>query len=933
MAVIGHAEVIVKAITTGFEDSIRNDLKRISGSNVGRAAGQSLGQSFSDGFKRSTSGNVFGKFSDGLRQMAPEAENARKKFQSLVRIGYVVQGVLGLLVGGVAALAVSLGTLVGVLGKAAPAVAVLSAALVTLKVAQSAAKFGFGDIASAVKQATSPTTALGKSIAELREEFQQLQFAAEGAALGEERAALNLEAAVENLRRTADLPPNSAARREAMLAREEAELAYREAKDRTQDLNAEVEKGVKGLDKGTGGTDPFADLNEAQKEFAQYLVTLAPLIEALELDVSKALLPPLKNAVEILRKELLPILQRRLPQVAGQVGDALESMVDSIDFELIDKIFAGMTEPFEKEGRSNIQLFGELLGNVLDIFLRITDATSLLLNDFLVFLVEKTDEWITSLTDGDLEGFFADAGVYAGRLGTIIGNVFTGLGNLIGLTTGPGSAGNDMLTWMEEATGTFATMFSEDPEAGKTFFKDAFANARSVMSSIGALLMEILKLADNPNIKIAFDQLKEGAPALGEMLGKMIDAGPSFATFLSTVTEIVNKLTDDNQISAFFDTLNEGASAFNDFLDGDIAKRLLDNLGPIFATLSALGVMFDVVRFGFNVLVGYLIFTTDIFSAGFTKIGTFLGTIMGKKGIGGIMKLLKGPGLIGLFIVLVGKAVEFYNTIESFKEMVDNVFGRVKESFDRLMEGVSELFGKIFGEGDGSLLGALDPVIQIILEILIPALGYAIEQILSAMTFIIDFANSLLDVVIPIVTRIADAIGMLFEGDVIGFVTKMMEAFGVFLVGLMQLVVNGIIDLVNFGIRGVNNLIGMITNGPLGDFMRDVFDVDLSGVQISEIRNVDMLGQIQRGQDRKQRDETNKAIQSSANGFGGADRRAMSSMGTSSMSSKVTDSAVYKEYAAKQDVQVNIYGTNLTKKELGDEVGRQIARQALRGTI
>jgi hypothetical protein len=241
------------------------------------------------------------------------------------------------------------------------------------------------------------------------------------------------------------------------------------------------------------------------------------------------------------------------------------------------------------------------------------------------------------------------------------------------------------------------------------------------------------------------------------------------------------------------------------------------------------------------------------------------------------------------------------------------------------MEGVGELFGKLFGSGDGSLLGALDPVIQIILEILIPALGYAIEQILSAMTFIIDFANTLLDVVIPIVTRIAEAIGMLFEGDILGFFTKMVETFGVFIVGLIQLVVNGIIDLVNFGIRGVNNLIGMITNGPLGDFMRDVFDVDLSGVQISEIRNVDMLGTIQRNQD-------NKAIRDNANSFGGADRRAMSSMTSSSMSSKITDSAEYKAYAPKQDVQVIIYGTNLTKKELGDEVGREIAKQALRGT-
>jgi hypothetical protein len=606
-------------------------------------------------------------------------------------------------------------------------------------------------------------------------------------------------------------------------------------------------------------------------------------------------------------------------------------MVDSIDFELIDKIFAGMTEPFEKEGRSNIQLFGELLGNVLDIFLRITAATSLLLNDFLVFLVEKTDEWITSLTDGDLEGFFADAGVYAGRLGTIIGNVFTGLGNLIGLTTGPGSAGNDMLTWMEEATGTFATMFSEDPEAGKTFFKDAFANARSVMSSIGALLMEILKLADNPNIKIAFDQLKEGAPALGEMLGKMIDAGPSFATFLSTVTEIANKLTDDDQISAFFDTLNEGASAFNDFLDGDIAKGLLDKLGPLFATLSALGVLFDVVKFGFNVLIGYLIFSLDVFAPGLDKIKGGFGGVMTK--VGGLSGLLKGAGLIGLFVILITKAVEFYEKFESFKTMIDNVFGGVKESFDRLMEGVGELFGKLFGSGDGSLLGALDPVIKIILETLIPVLGYVLQQILNALTFVVDFANTILDVVMPIIEKVAEAIGLLFEGDVGGFFTAILEAMSLLVVGIIQLVINGIIDMVNFGIRGVNNLIGLITNGPLGDFMRDVFDVDLSDVRISEISNVDIVGRMQRNMDANDRKKTNQGIQDSTSGFGGPDRRAMSSMTSSSMSSKVTDSAVYKDYAAKQDINVTINGSNMTSKEQATEIGRQISRQTLRGTM
>jgi hypothetical protein len=85
--------------------------------------------------------------------------------------------------------------------------------------------------------------------------------------------------------------------------------------------------------------------------------------------------------------------------------------------------------------------------------------------------------------------------------------------------------------------------------------------------------------------------------------------------------------------------------------------------------------------------------------------------------------------------------------------------------------------------------------------------------------------------------------------------------------------------------------------------------------------------------DANDRKKTNQGIQDSTSGFGGADRRAMSSMTSSSMSSKVTDSAVYKDYAAKQDINVTINGSNMTSKEQATEIGRQISRQTLRGTM
>jgi hypothetical protein len=934
MAVIGHAEVIVTPITKGFEAALRRDLGRMNGmlGSQGRRAGQSMGDALQEGMARSMSNNIFGRLSDGLRNMAPEAEMARERFQSLVRVGYVLQGIIGPLVGGISSLVVSLGTLVGVLAKAAPAAAALATAFVTLRVAAATAKFGFGDIASAVKQATQPTNALGKSIAELREEFQQLQFDAEQANQSEARAALNLEDALNNLKRVQDLPPNSRARREAQLAYEEAETAYARAKDRAADLNEVVGEGQDAYiqkNKEAAGTDPFANLNEAQRDFAEFLVTLQPKIDALELSISRALLPPLREAVEILEDELYPILERELPVIAGEVGEAIKGIFNDTNYERVESILKGMTTPFGDNELGNIDLFGELLGNILDIFMQIVEGATPLLNDFLTWAVGKTEDWSDALEKSDLVGFFGEAGGVAGRLGGILGNVFTGIGNLAELTTGPGSAGDMMLSWMEKSTETFANMFSEDPEAGKKFFADAFANAQSVMSSIGALLEEILKLADNPNIGLTFDKLKEGAPAVGEMLGKMIDAGPSFAEFIKTVTEIANKLTDDDQISAFFKTLNDGAQRFNEFLDSDAAKKLLDNLGPVFATLSALGVIFDVIRFAANVAIGYFAFV----NSGIGKVFSPIVEIF--KGPGSPLAkaaaLLRGPLIIGAILFVISKAMEFYNKFEDFRARVDAVFGDVKASFERMMEPIKELFEKVFGgENGGGLISALDPVIKLLLEFLIPALGGALNEVMNVITFVAELANNLLDFVLPIVTSVADAIGDLFSGDFAGFFTGIFDALKMIIPGIVQFVINTIIDMINFIIRRINNFVGSIANTPFGGFLKDVMGLDLSGFNINELQKVDWLGDMTTAQN--QRDLRQDAAK---NGMGSDRRLTQSSLGgnlDNYAKSSIQQQSGWKDY---MDGGLTINQTNnINAKDVSESVSiadRMLADGVRRG--
>lgn len=922
MAVIGSAEVIVRAITSGFEDTIRNDLRRIAGTVSGRQAGQSLGQSVIEGFARSTSGNIFGNLADGLKSIEAEAEAARERFQSLVRVGYVVQGVFGLIVGAISPVIVSLGTLIGIVGKAVPALAVLASAFVTLRVAMATAKFGFGDIASAVQAAVKPNAALGDSLEKITEEFQQLQFAAEAASLSEERAALNLEKAKEALMRAQDLPVNSRARRDAELAFKEADLAYRQAKDRASDLNKEVAKGPEALKKAAG-SDPFAGLNAAQREFAEYLVSLKPKIDALELSVSKALLPPLKDAVEILRKEFLPILQQRLPKIAAQVGEGLKAIVDNLDFEQINRILLSMTEPFNKKGKSNLQLFGELLGNILDIFLQITEATGPMLNDLLNFLVTRTSEWSDTMREMDLVGFFDEAGQYAANLFEIIGNVFGGINNLIGLTTGPSSAGEDMIQWMKNATLEFKNMFSEDPEAGKQFFKDAFANAESVLGAIGAFLDEILKLADNPAIKKSFDTLARSAPAFGDMLEEMINGLPAFAEFLGTLIKLGANLTDSDQIAAFFSTLNEGAKTLSDFVGSGFGKTLLDNLGPIFAFLSAVGLIFDAITFAFKVLVGYLL----LIYVPFIAISKGLEEL--RAAPGGIARAFKAAGIIGIIVGLVSYFIDFFNKSAEFRGMIERTLSGIGEAFGNLFESLNGLFENTFGSGGlGGALEALEPIVRAVFDALIPIIGGLIEFLVNGLSTVIDFISSVVGSLLDVVGPIISGILAILKGDFLGGILSIGGGVLNIFLGVFQAIYNGIKGIIDLVIDFINGFIGVLRNSPLGQLVEDKLGIKLENIQKAE--NLDITGDLNRGlADFRNRNEANNAIRGS---YTGSSDRAMMSRFNQSNAAALPPGTGGGTSGPSINITVNP-SAKMNEKELADAVSRRIALEARKGRI
>jgi len=656
MAVVGEANIIVRAITTGFDNDLRQQLKRIGGAALpdARVGGESIGQAFTRGFNAG-SGNIFQKVSSGLQQLAPDAEQARLAFRSLVRTSYVVGTGLTALVGGIAALVGGLIALVAAVGRAAPAIAGLASAFIQVRLAASFAQFALGGISQAVAAATKQNQGLGKSIAEIREEFQQLQFQAEEAALSEGRAALNLEKALENLRRTADLPPNSAARREAKLAYDEAELAYRKAKDRTQDLNAEVAKGPQALNQG-GGSDPYAGLTESQKQFAQFLVGLRPKLDILKEAVASGFLPVLEAQIIKLDEQYFPLLEERLTEIGTALGTGAENIFDNF----LDDSTKAEVDEFLANLRDNIPLIGEIIGEFAELFFRFFNDANGIGTKFLEFVRDSLTGWNEELEKNGLDSFFGDAFATGSRLFGIIGNIFNGLGDFFTILNDSGAI-DSILDYLELLTGGFASLVDdqgnvseEGRKLGETY-KGLADNFGPVVTFLGQVFDSFLKIGANPNIGEFFKILsEEGNQQNWDNIFKAFaDAAPNLALLITELGELFAAFADEGAPQLFFDTLRELIGPVTDFFTQN--KEFIDLVTRGFAIVTAFTFFFEQLKNIFLVILG--------------NVFAFVGAFLSAKGIFEFFKK-NGPKIFGA----IGNALKF---VGSLLGTVFGIVGRV----------------------------------------------------------------------------------------------------------------------------------------------------------------------------------------------------------------------------------------------------------------
>jgi hypothetical protein len=852
MAVLGSATIVVRAITTGVREDLKGAMKDIA--REAEASGKKVSESFNKGMssgRRGRGGGFFDDIAKGIQRLDNESKGALKSLNMMegqfLTLGTTLAGVGG----GVGALITSLVTLVGVLGAVAASSVAAVGALASLGVGAIAAKFALGGVGAAVSQATKSNGALAKSVKQVREELQQLAFDAKDAELSEREAALNVEKARNNLLRMQDLPPNSIARREAELQYDQAEQAYKRAKDRAADLKEQLKDGITDPN-AKAGTDPYAGLTKSQKAFAKQLVALQPILKSLKEELAKGFLPELGRGIEDTVNMLDKRLRPSLKMLSDSLGRGTSNFFDTILSERVVSLF----EKFIQKSGPRIESFGFIFGDLIGAFLGLLDAAGPLIDRFVLFLEKgalKLNEFFSGGSDDPkLVAFFESVGDTAAQVGRIFGNLFKGLGVLIETTTGPGSGGAYLLDWIEKITGGFANMSIDEKGELRKFFLDSAVNAQKFLQALGAIFGVFADIGANPALGKAFDEIGKSAPFIEDIFRPLIDNAPLLAETYTRITEIISLLVDDDTVKSFFQTILDVVTGIRDFLARKEVQDALKQYGPLLAKIGAGFFIFEKLKPLFlGIANGAMLVLNplgNLFSAitGGGGKGGISGAIKGFgdliKQPGGFMKALKGAGIVGLIVLIITKIVEFYTKFEDFKDMVDGTLKIVGDAFGGVFEEIGELFGNLFGNDEGGgLLGALDPILKFLLEFIIPALGNAMATFASVIEFVFSLINTVLEAVIPPIAAIIDGIVLLFEGDFQGGMQKILQGIGGIIVGIAQIVVNGFVDILNFGIRQFQNFVNTIGNTPIGDFVRDVFGIDLKTFKLGEIKNVNWV--------------------------------------------------------------------------------------------
>jgi hypothetical protein len=436
---------------------------------------------------------------------------------------------------------------------------------------------------------------------------------------------------------------------------------------------------------GGGGANAFADamskLSKEAQDFVRYLLSIQDEFKKLKAAAGEELFPRLTVAIDNLVKNLFPALIPLLRGTGGAIGDVAirlsQTITEADNLRRLENIW--------KTGDVLLRIFGEAVANLYTVFLTLLQAADPLLRRFAVWTYNVTNAWKASAIlgeqTGSLTAMFNRAGDVAAQLGRIFGNVFGGLRQMFQAAVGPGSGGQFLLDFFEQATAKFESFRAVGNKSGnlKEYFLNASVNASLILTLLNQIFQAILRVGSGPEVGQFAGLLTQVVGIVEEIMINFNSALPLLGKLAVEVAKTLEVFSDSGALEMFFYSLNLVADAINRILAIPFVREFIAFAAPFVAIAAAFRIVTKLAIFFGKALIGTLAVIPKVVLK-YTGLGTVLKKLAldfkaaegaGKKAIIGIKMAFISTGIGAIIVGVTTLLFAFANAQMNAKMAAD----------------------------------------------------------------------------------------------------------------------------------------------------------------------------------------------------------------------------------------------------------------------
>ena len=499
------------------------------------------------------------------------------------------------------------------------------------------------------------------------------------------------------------------------------------------DAIASAKQGVAGL------ADAFKDMSPEAIAFAKFLVSIKPKINDLKAAAGKNLFGPLTEAIQTLIDKLFPVLIPILEATGGIIGTFAKNFANMLTKP---KNLAIFERVFGEKNLIILENFGEIIINLAEAALNLLDAVAPLAVTFSEFLVGMSKD----AKNADLTDTFKGAADAAKIIGHALKGLFDGF-KAFGKAAAP--VGLELIKSLGDAGRSMADFFSPKTKSGQDKMSSKFSQIGENVKAIGGFLGDVLKmlwdLAGNKGVEDFFKAIKPIPGIFANMGTTLAGSGSVIGEFLTTLVEVLAAFVDTGGLELFFKILTEVLNVMKFILELPFVGQLITLFALFKGGTLAIGRTAKVLKFFTG---GLIVGPFKMFGDGIIKIGNGImnfGTKWGKfkgwlseirialfvikeaivKGFATVFKFIsnifgKIIGVIGKFVrvfvgalrtiataamanpvlaiilLIVGALILAYMKSETFRNIVNAAFEKIKEVVSGVVTWLTEAVPKVF---------------------------------------------------------------------------------------------------------------------------------------------------------------------------------------------------------------------------------------------